>query len=82
MRALHRTHDNDHPLGAHQMIEPEIPPYRWESVPDPRPENYGATSGCYGCDFKPLSTGIRCSRIPCQTRPNQVAKIIGKTPTK
>lgn len=62
------------------MTEPEIPPYRWESVPDPT--KYGATAGCYGCDFKPLSTGIRCSRIPCQLRPNQVAKIIGKTPTK
>lgn len=57
-----------------RISEPDIPPYRWEAVPDPN--KYGVTTGCYGCDFKPLSTGIRCSRIPCQQRPGQVAKII------
>lgn len=58
--------------------EPEIPTYRWVQKPDP--DNYGTTTGCYGCAFRRQSA-VRCSRIPCQTRPYQVAELIGQEKT-
>lgn len=53
--------------------DPPIPDYRW--VPG-TPDKNGSPNGCNGCDFRKLSTGIRCSRIPCQTKPGLVAKIV------
>ena len=58
------------------LSEPPIPDYVFVPCePDPKT---GLTGGCFGCDFRPLSTGIRCSRIPCQTRQGMVAKIVTK----
>lgn len=57
--------------------EPDIPPFRWVQKPDPN--NYGSTSGCYGCAFRRFTqTGIRCSRIPCHVGKNRgmVAELI------
>lgn len=55
--------------------DPPIPDYHWVSAtPDPRYN--GSTGGCNGCAFRPLSTGIRCSRIPCQRHPGLVAELI------
>lgn len=53
--------------------DPPIPDYRWVVG---KPDRNGSTNGCTGCDFRPLSTGIRCSRIPCQRHPGRVAQII------
>lgn len=53
--------------------EPEVPEYRFEARPDPG--NYGSTSGCYGCAFRSMPE-IRCSRIPCQRHPGQVAVLV------
>ena len=56
--------------------EPEVPEYRWVQKPDPKTTS---TGGCYGCAFRKQSA-IRCSRIPCQTRPGYVAELIEKAP--
>lgn len=53
--------------------EPPIPDYVWVRG---TPDKHGSTGGCTGCDFRPLSTGIRCSRIPCHIRPGLVARIV------
>lgn len=53
--------------------DPPIPNHVW--VPGTLDRN-GSPKGCTGCDFRPLSTGIRCSRIPCQTKPGLVARIV------
>jgi hypothetical protein len=53
--------------------DPPIPAYRW--VPG-TPDHNGSPNGCKGCDFRPLSTDIRCSRIPCQRHPGLVAQLI------
>ncbi len=52
--------------------DPPIPDYHW--VPG-TPDRNGSIGGCNGCDFRQLSTGIRCSRIPCQRHPSMVAKL-------
>jgi hypothetical protein len=55
--------------------DPPIPDYRW--VPGkPDPKQHNSTGGCFGCDFRSLNTGIRCSRIPCQTKPGMVAQLV------
>ena len=54
--------------------DPPIPDYRW--VPG-SPDRHGSTAGCAGCDFR-RQLSIRCSRIPCQTRPGMMAKIINQ----
>lgn len=58
--------------------EPPIPDYRW--VPG-KPDQHGSTNGCTGCAFRPLSTGIRCSRIPCHIPKHSglVAELINPT---
>lgn len=55
--------------------EPEVPAYRWVQRPDPDPDHYGSTSVCYGCAFR-RRLDIRCSRIPCQRHPNEVAELL------
>lgn len=57
--------------------DPPIPDYRW--VPG-TPDQNGSRNGCNGCAFKSfIKTGIRCSRIPCQTKPGLVAELIEPT---
>lgn len=55
--------------------EPDIPAYCFvPGTPDPV---YHSTNGCTGCAFRSYTeTKIRCSRIPCQLYPGQVAKLI------
>ena len=59
--------------------DPPIPDYKW--VPGV-PDEYSRVNGCTGCDFRPLSTSIRSSRIPCQRHPWMVAQTIDPTNTK
>lgn len=56
--------------------DPPIPDYCW--VPGtPDPKNHYTVYGCNGCAFRSfVATKIRCSRIPCQKYPGQVAKLI------
>jgi hypothetical protein len=55
--------------------DPPIPDYRFVAKPDP--DNYGSTSGCYGCAFQKMSS-VRCSRIPCHVGVNRgrVAQLV------
>ena len=39
------------------------------------PDKHGSTNGCNGCDFR-RRPDIRCSRIPCQRHPGQVARLV------
>ncbi len=62
-------------MPARTYNDPPIPDYVWvPATPDPR--YHGSTGGCFGCDNRSLSTGIRCSRIPCQAKPCQVIKFV------
>lgn len=60
-------------VSADRPGDPPIPDYRW--VPG-TPDKHGSPNGCNGCAFRPLSTGIRCSRIPCHRHPGMVAQLI------
>lgn len=54
--------------------EAPVPEYRWvPGKPDPR--HHHSTGGCFGCAFRKMPE-VRCSRIPCQTRPGMVAELI------
>jgi hypothetical protein len=54
--------------------DPPIPAYSWvPTTPDPR--YHGSQGGCNGCAFRKMPD-IRCSRIPCQTKPGMVAQLI------
>jgi hypothetical protein len=55
------------PINNSQIKDPPIPDYKWVQ---------GIDNGCTGCAFRPLSTGIRCSRIPCQRYPGMVAQLV------
>lgn len=57
--------------------EPDVPEYRWIPAP-PNPSCYNSITGCYGCAFHKQLV-IRCSRIPCQTRPTMVAELVDPT---
>lgn len=65
-------------MPARTYNDPPIPDYIW--VPG-TPNEHGSTNGCTGCDNRSLSTGIRCSRIPCQTKPGLVVRFIKKDQT-
>ena len=52
--------------------EIDVPPYRFVTGP---PDANGSTNGCGGCAFRKRAE-IRCSRIPCQRHPGQVAQLI------
>lgn len=63
---------------AHRPGDPPIPDYRW--VPGtPDPKYHGTANGCNGCAFR-RQLAIRCSRIPCQTKPGFVAQLIEVKP--
>lgn len=54
-----------------------IPEYRWvQGKPDPH--YHGSTGGCFGCAFRPMTSGIKCSDIPCQRYPGMIAEFIPK----
>lgn len=54
-----------------QYNDPPIPDYVFVTG---KPDQNGSTGGCNGCDFRHMRE-IRCSRIPCQTKPNMIAKL-------